>query len=71
MIRDIIDFVRHFFEIAGLVMGAVMQDRGNDAITEQDDFIGMVFRVHMNFSFGLVMERVIVNYGAKLRSGKQ
>jgi len=47
-------------------MGAVMQDRGNDAVTEQGDFVGMVFSAHSNFSIGLMMGRVLVKYGANL-----
>jgi hypothetical protein len=34
-----------------LIMGRVMQDRGNDAITEQDDLIDVIFGSHRDFSY--------------------
>lgn len=47
---DVIGFVRHFLKIAGLALGAFMQNRCNNAVTEQGDLIGVIFRVHRDFS---------------------
>lgn len=57
--RNLIDFVRHLLEIAGLALGAFMQNRGNDAIAEQGDFIGAILRTHSGLSY---KNQILVNY---------
>lgn len=44
--RDLPKFSGHFFKMASLALGAIMQDRSNDGIAEEGDFLGHVFFAH-------------------------